>query len=215
MSTSQNDRKRDYVNKLRELDPNDPEFDIKFNHLEQAYKSTNSLKSNHRDRVRYSNPFHEIVNNFMFRSPFDDFYNPLSRMHDRINNMMYSTFDRHNMFLEDDEFDEGKLDDLVISDAPPVNTEREELNNQQQLNNHQDNTYYKYVSSMTTYDNNGVRKAKSISRTEKYNGKDRKVTQVSRFQDGNKYVEEFLNPDGTVKRIEKTVDPSTQYKLSN
>ena len=35
--------------------------------------------------------------------------------------------------------------------------------------------YYKYVSSMTTYDNNGIRKAKSISRTEKFDGKNKTV----------------------------------------
>ena len=52
----------------------------------------------------------------------------------------------------------------------------------------------------------GVRKAKSISRTEKYDGKEKKIKQVSKFQDGDKYVEEYLNPDGTTRRIEKKID---------
>jgi hypothetical protein len=35
--------------------------------------------------------------------------------------------------------------------------------------------------------------------------KDKRITQISKYQDGNKYVEEYLNPDGTIKRIEKTI----------
>ena len=61
-------------------------------------------------------------------------------------------------------------------------------------------------NSSQTRSNNGIRKAKSISRTEKYDGKQKSVKQVSKFQDGDKYVEEYLNPDGTTHRIEKKIE---------
>lgn len=154
---TQNVSKRDYVAKLKELDLDDPNFDEKFNHINNSYSSKTHLE-------------HRVPYNDLFGDPFRE----LTQIHNTINNMM-------NRF-------KNKFD---------INNENEQG---------KERSYYKYVSSMTTYDNNGVRKAKSISRSEKYDGKTKKVTQVSRYQDGDKYVEEYLQPDGSVKKIEKTVN---------
>lgn len=134
----------------------------------------------------------------------DDFiispFRSLSRMHNNLYKMMNinNFFDDKDLFFDKDEFNENKLDKL------DVNTYDDRTDRTDRKKNPQ--SYYKYVSSMTTYDNNGVRKAKSISRTEKYDGKEKKIKQVSKFQDGDKYVEEYLNPDGTTRRIEKKID---------
>jgi len=187
MSTQRDVTKRDYVAKLKQLDLDDPNFEEKFNQINRSYlPKTHS--EHHNFKLNRSDPFSHF-----FGNPFRE----LSHIHDRINKMMYNNFKNFyddNLFIKDGEFDENKLDKL------DVNTEQ----NTEQNNNGR--SYYKYVSSMTTYDNDGNRKSKSISRSEKYDGKNKKVTQVSRYQDGNKYVEEYLQPDGTIKKIEKTVN---------
>lgn len=66
-------------------------------------------------------------------------------------------------------------------------------------------SYYKHVSSFTTFNDKGEKHAKSISRIEKNNGKHKKISQVTKIQDGDKYIEEHLNPDGTTRRIQKII----------
>lgn len=188
---------RDYVAKLKELDLDDPNFEEKFNQINKSYSSkTHSYSSKthleHHDILRHRiDPFYSF-----FGNPFRE----LTQMHDTINNMM-NKFKNQNIFIKDGEFDEDKLDKLNLNTE--INTDNITDNN---TDKKQERSYYKYVSSMTTYDNNGIRKAKSISRSEKYDGKNKKVTQVSRYQDGDKYVEEYLQPDGSIKKIEKTVN---------
>lgn len=54
-------------------------------------------------------------------------------------------FDDKDLFFDKDEFNENKLDKLDVN-TYDNRTDREE----------NPKSYYKYVSSMTTYDNNGV-----------------------------------------------------------
>lgn len=258
MSNTQNDLRREYVKKLKELNLDDPDFDVKFGQINESLNPSQS-RSNNRDNVdnleeqKYQSPRqghghqqrqrqqHNRHNDHQYYNPmnivtsfdrfFDNPFNSLSRVHNRLYNMMNKHFtdnltlydkdkdkdkdkdndndnvnendsdkDNDELFFNKGEFDEKKLDNL------DVNT----YQNTDKSSNSPKPNYYKYISSMTTYDNNGIRKAKSISRTEKYDGKHKSVKQVSKFQDGDKYVEEHLNPDGTTRRIEKKIDNDTR-----
>jgi hypothetical protein len=198
--------KRDYVAKIKELDLDDPNFENKFNQINRSYLSNTHYE--HRNKIK---PYYSI---------FGNHFRELSNIHDRINKMMYSNFNDfynndfdnnlfdNNLFIKDGEFDTNKLDELNINTEQDINTEHN-TNTEQNTNtdhNKQNKSYYKYVSSMTTYDLDGNRKSKSISRSEKYDGKNKKITQISKIQDGNKYIEEYLQPDGTIKRVEKTIN---------
>ena len=197
MSATQSDSRREYVRKLKELDLNDPEFENKFNNINKTYNSNSEVSTTRSDHRAYAQ--HHLVDDFML-SPFRS----LSRMHNNLYKMMNinNFFNDFNDFINDDEFNEAKLDKLDINTYDDASVSE----NSVKKDKDKPQSYYKYVSSMTTYDNNGVRKAKSIARTEKYDGKEKKVKQVSKFQDGDKYVEEYLNPDGTTRRIEKKID---------
>lgn len=193
MSATQNESRREYVRKLQQLDVNASDFEEKFNQIHNAYLPSDSVVPRVRHGHRANARYHDNYNNFndFFASPFRS----LSRMHNHLYKMMNinNFFNDDEIFLKSDEFNIDKLDNLDVA------TDKTD-------NNKSNNGYYKYVSSMTTYDNNGIRKAKSISRTEKYDGKHKSVKQVSKFQDGDKYIEEHLNPDGTTRRIEKKID---------
>jgi len=194
MSATQNGSRRDYVKKLQELDINASDFDNKFDEINQQF--------NRNSEVSHKSYGHRVNANDY--KPMDDFiispFRSLSRMHNNLYKMMNinNFFDDKNLFFDKDEFNENKLDKL---DVNTYDDRTDRINKEEKPQ-----SYYKYVSSMTTYDNNGIRKAKSISRTEKYDGKEKKIKQVSKFQDGDKYVEEYLNPDGTIKRVEKKLD---------
>lgn len=214
-STPQNDLRREYVKKIKNLDLSDPDFENKFNQINHDYNSSHS-QSNHRVNVdkQVSRIYCDDYSDYFSFDPFGS----LSRIHNRLyklmkfkpfffdNDIETETKSQYNnnddIFFKSGEFDEKKLDNLN------VNTQTNTQNTETQHNTKPQNkhSYYKYVSSMTTYDNNGIRKAKSISRTEKYDGKNKHVKQISKFQDGDKYVEERLNPDGTTSRIEKKID---------
>jgi hypothetical protein len=161
-------------------------------------------------------------------------FNSLSRIHNNLYRLMNTKFLKTHIDIDSDsdldddiffrkgEFDERKLDELDVNTynepKPETKTEqpiktRIDVDKHEPHEPHEPHKYYKYVSSMTTYDNNGVRKAKSISRTEKYDGKHKSVKQVSKFQDGDKYVEEHLNPDGTTKRIEKKINTTPSQHI--
>ena len=236
MSDTQNDSRREYVKQLKELNLDDPEFEIKFNQINKSFNSSHT-DSKHRDNIdmqtktqsqsqsqshsqsehRKHSHHHNINDPFNMLDVFNmnpfhlNPFNSLSRIHNNLYRMMNSKmlnsdFDSDeddDIFFKKGEFDEKKLDDLDVNTYNETAT-KSNTNIKQNINEPQ--KYYKYVSSMTTYDNNGVRKAKSISRTEKYDGKHKSVKQVSKFQDGDKYVEEYLNPDGTTKRIEKKIE---------
>jgi len=168
--------KKDYVAKLKELELDDPNFEEKFNKINRSYFSKTHQEH---DILRLN--MNDTFSQF-FRNPFKE----LTRVSDKINKIMYND----NLFIKNGEFDENKLDSVG------VNTEQDRKGR----------SYYKYASSMTSYGNDGIRKSKSISRSETYDGKNKKVTQISRYQDGNKYVEEYLRPDGTIKKIEKRLN---------
>jgi hypothetical protein len=204
MSNTQNDSRREYVRKLKDLSLDDPEFDTKFNQINKSFDISRS-SSNHRDNVDNLHSRHNHMRDLSL--PFDlNPFRSLSRVHNHLYNMMNKRFIQDinddsrddNIFYNKGEFDEKKLDNLDL------NTYQNTDNNTNNL--YKKPNYYKYVSSMTTYDNNGIRKAKSISRTEKYDGQHKTVKQVSKFQDGDKYIEEYLNPDGTTRRIEKKIN---------
>lgn len=194
MSATQNESKRDYVRKLQELDINASDFDNKFDEINQQFNRNLEVSHKSYGRRVYANDYNSI-DDFII-SPFRS----LSRMHNNLYKMMNinNFFDDKDLFFDKDEFNENKLDKLDVNTYDDRTDRKDKEENPK--------SYYKYVSSMTTYDNNGVRKAKSISRTEKYDGKEKKIKQVSKFQDGDKYVEEYLNPDGTTRRIEKKID---------
>lgn len=266
MSYTQNETRREYVKQLKDLNLDDPEFDIKFNQINQSFNTSqsesmqrdnNDMQKQTNTQINYDekknididkklkqkstnhNPFNmlEVLDgsDFFDVNPFHS----LSRIHNNLYRMMnyrtnhrsshrsnhgknhvtnYRMFDssrdldpNNDLFFEKGEFDEKKLDNLDINTYNETdmksytNNDLNDLNDLNTQNINEPQKYYKYVSSMTTYDNNGVRKAKSISRTEKYDGKNKSVKQVSKFQDGDTYVEEYLNPDGTTRRIEKKI----------
>ena len=86
-------------------------------------------------------------------NPIDDFiispFRSLSRMHNNLYKMMNinNFFDNKDLFFDKDEFNENKLDKL------DVNTYDDRTDRKDREENPK--SYYKYVSSMTTYDNNG------------------------------------------------------------
>ena len=70
----------------------------------------------------------------------------------------------------------------------------------------ENNSYVKYMSSMTSYDNNGQRKSKSISGVEKFKDGKRTVHKKMTTQDKNGTTIEEIYPDGTKKVTTKTND---------
>lgn len=224
MSNTQYDSKREYVRKIKDLNLDDPEFDKKFSQINKSFRSMRS-RSFHRDNI--DNLEREDSHNIFERDLFTPFdlnpFRSLSHVHNNIYNIMNKRFlrdikydDNDNLFFSNGEFDENKLDELDLNTQQ--NTTNQSIHDDTDKNTYSDKEYnrpkyYKYVSSMTTYDTNGTRKAKSISRTEKFDGKNKTVKQVSKFQDGDKYVEEYLNPDGTTRRIEKKIN--NNYILDN
>jgi hypothetical protein len=179
---TQRDLDRHFVRKMKELDTQDADFSSKFDDIYNDYHTKRSVNARDNAGEKYSLQKYTLTN--LFDSPFDFiFKSPLlsfSRLHDQINNFMTETRS------------DTKFDNTTLTKKPENLGEKEK-------------SYYKYVSSFTTFDNTGKRQAKSISRVEKSDGTNRRITQITKTQDGNKYIEEHLNPNGTTKRIEKTL----------
>ena len=173
---TQHDIKRTFVSKIKNLDPSDPEFSVKFDEIYNNYQQINSISE--RDNAGKKN-----LVRYTFDSGIDDFFNnfynnrlmSFSKLHDKINNTIKQT----------------KFDNLHDDDNM--------------------NSYYKYVSSFTTFDDKGQRQAKSISRVEKTKNNKKTVSQITKIQNGDVYIEEHLNPDGTTKKIEKKLSHDDKY----
>ena len=181
-SASHDELKRAYLQRLKEVNENDPNFENKLDRLSRAYKYlVRRLDSGERgNKVEEVKP---ITLKSLFENSFENSFG---------NSFLDSFFKVPSPFKSTgfDSFNKS-FDDLETSESSEIPL-----------------SYYKYNTNFTSYDNNGLKQSKSVSRIEKIRDNNRYVSQVTRTQDGNKIVEEKLNPDGTITRTEKTFNQS-------
>jgi hypothetical protein len=189
-NATQPDINRTFVSKIKDLDPSDSEFSSRFEDIYKDYETSRSISRRANAGIKHELEKYKFES--AFESVFDNFFiNPLmsfSNLHDRINNMITQSTTQIGNF---------DSNTFTTKTDKPKTVDKE--------------SYYKYVSSFTTFNDKGERHSKSISRVEKNNGKHKKISQITKIQDGDKYIEEHLNPDGTTKRIEKTLSQSDKY----
>ena len=176
------DVKKAFVQKLKQLDENDPDFENKLETLQTDY--LNRQKTSTQTERNGVQSEHDVFSNTFlenFFSPHTSLLEDYSPFHSfrRINNAIDSMMQRSRSMF----------------DKQPT-----------LFNTHNDGSYYKYNSSFTTFNDKGEREEKTLSRVEKVRGNQRYVSQVSRTQQGNKIIEERINPDGTVTKTEKLLN---------
>lgn len=174
-SASHDELKRAYLQRLKEVNENDPNFENKLDRLSHAYKYLlRRLNSGGRGNRLEVKP---VTLKSLFNDPFGSSF---------LDNFFKTSITPMNLHSFDS-FDKS-FEDLESSNTPL--------------------SYYKYNTNFTSYDNNGLKQSKSVSRIEKIRDNNRYISQVTRTQDGNKIIEEKLNPDGTITRTEKTLNHS-------
>lgn len=175
-NASLSDVKRAYHLKIKELDGSSDDFKELFDRYTDAYNDITFRKLDktdagclHRDSITpFSHfslfPSDSFTDRFFSMRPFDAF----SHLHNRVSKLM-------NGFRSDFESD-SKLDDLdvekdmeTIPEEPTTDSDR----------------YCKYVSSYTTY-NNGKRFSKTSSRVERVKNGKKRVSHITKTQDGDK-----------------------------
>jgi DnaJ-class molecular chaperone len=191
-TASKDELKKAYLQRLKELNENDSNFDNKLDRLSQAYKYlTRKL-----DLEVKPITLNSLFNKNLFRTPF--MRNNFDTFNTSNTSNTFNTLNTSNTFNTSNTLNTFNTSNTsnIPNASNTFNTSNTPL------------SYFKYNTNFTSYDNNGVKQSKSASRIEKIIDNNRYVSQVTRTQDGNKIIEEKLNPDGTVTRTEKTLNKS-------
>ena len=177
------DVKKAFVQKLKQLDENDLDFENKLESLQTDYlnRQTTSIQ-NKRNGVQSE---HDVFSNTFL----ENFFSP------RTSSLKEYDYPIHSFRRLNNAIDDMMQHSRSMFDKQPT-----------LYNTHGDGSYYKYNSSFTTFNDKGEREEKTLSRVEKVRGNQRYVSQVSRTQQGNKIIEERINQDGTVTKTEKLLN---------
>lgn len=177
-NASLSDVKRAYHMRIKELDPMNEKFQGQFDSYTTAYnKLVKTISNNRTAGYRHT----DVI------IPFDSFYDPFGeltlpslftyRPYD-VFSRLYDSVDRPYRDVDDDE---EKPDLIENTDKP--------------------DSYCKYVSSVSSYDN-GKRYSKTTRRVERIKDGKRTVSHVRKIQDGDKVIIERGEPTAAIEQKE-------------
>jgi hypothetical protein len=203
-NASLSDIKRAYHMRIKELDPMNEKFQGQFDSYTTAYnKLVETISNNRTAGYRHTDviipfdsfydPFGELTLPSLFSyRPYDMF----SRLHDSVDRVMgLLSSKRHRKYDNDFKFREREYD------RPYRDVDDDEEKPDLIENTDKPDSYCKYVSSVSSYDN-GKRYSKTTTRVERVKDGKRTVSHVRKIQDGDKVIIERGEPTAAIEQKE-------------